>query len=398
MRIAVWAACAAAVVFPACGSKKPSYEASAVTAPSGASGAHEAEGQYLRRDLVSDGFLPAEQPPDADLVNAWGLAALPTSPWWIADNGTALSTLYDGDGEKQALRVAIPGAGGAPAAPTGLVANTTTDFVIMMGPTTAPARFMFASEDGTLSAWTLTTPPSTTAVGVIDNSASGAVYKGLSLASTAAGSRLYATNFHEGVVEVFDGAFAPVPSPGAFMDPAIPAGFAPFGILAAGGVVYVTYAKQDADRHDDVQGPHLGFVDAYATDGTLLHRVASRGKLDAPWGLAVAPADFGPHSGRLLVGNFGDGHIVSYALHGDRGDGRRDRIDMAERGRDDDDDGGGAGRYLTARGGRVTIDGLWALAFGNGARAGPTNALFFTAGPGDEAHGLFGRIDFVPGD
>ncbi|HEX8908067.1 MAG TPA: TIGR03118 family protein, partial [Anaeromyxobacteraceae bacterium] len=155
---------------------------------------------------------------------------------------------------------------------------------------------------------------------------------------------------------------------------------APFGIMIHGDTVYVTYAKQDAARHDDVKGPHLGFVSAFGLDGTFLRRVASRGKLDAPWGLALAPADFGQASGRLLVGNFGDGHIVSFRLAGEG----------------DDDGGNGNGAYLTGPGGRLHVDGLWALAFGNGAVAGPTNVLFFTAGPAGETHGLFGRIDLAP--
>ncbi len=336
----------------------------------------EAEGGiYVQTNLVSDGFVAAKFT-DPDLKNGWGLAALPASPWWVSDNGSGLATLYDKDGVKQARVVTIPGAGGAQGTPTGVMANTTGDFPVTLGATTAPARFIFAGEDGTISAWTLTDPPSAMAAIVVDNSASGAVQKGLAVASTPGGSRLYVTNFHEGTVEVYDGSFAPAPSAG-FVDPGIPAGFAPFGIRAIGELVYVTYAMQDADREDDVAGQHLGYVSAFGLDGTFLRRIASRGKLNAPWGLALAPSDFGRHSGRLLVGNFGDGHIVSFAADGS-----------------EDDDGGGA--YLTAKGGRVTIDGLWGISFGNGAAAGPTNALFFAAGPGDEEHGLFGRIDFMP--
>lgn len=347
--------------------------------------AADVEGHYVTRNLVSDGTIAADHV-DANLVNAWGLTALPATPWWVADNGTGVATLYDQAGVAQPqpkpLVVALPGAG-APAAPTGAASNATCDFVITLDGTTAPARFLFASEDGTISAWTRPPPPAplpTHAVVVVDHSAAGAVFKGLALAATPAGSRLYATNFHDAVVEVFDGAFAPVAAPGAFVDPGIPAGFAPFGIMIHGDTVYVTYAKQDAARHDDVKGPHLGFVSAFGLDGTFLRRVASRGKLDAPWGLALAPADFGQASGRLLVGNFGDGHIVSFRLAGEG----------------DDAGGDGNGAYLTGPGGRLHVDGLWALAFGNGAVAGPTNVLFFTAGPAGETHGLFGRIDLAP--
>ncbi len=365
----------AALALAACGPSGMARSASAVQSP---------DGQYVQQNLVSDGFVAAKLldpacPGSCNLVNGWGIAALPTSPWWVSDNGSGKATLYDGDGNPQALVVSIPGAGGAPGAPTGVVANTLGAFPVTLGTTTAAARFIFAGEDGTIAAWTLTTPPSTTAALVADESASSAVFKGIALAPTSAGPRLYVTNFRAAKVEIFDGSFMPVSAPGAFTDPGIPAGFAPFGIRAIGDVVYVTYAKQDAARHDDVAGKHLGYVSAFSTDGTFLRRVASRGKLNSPWGLALAPADFGPHSNRLLVGNFGDGHIVSYALS------------PADDGEDDD-----AGTYLTAKGGRVTIDGLWGLSFGNGARAGPTNALFFAAGPGGEAHGLFGRIDFVP--
>jgi uncharacterized protein (TIGR03118 family) len=211
----------------------------------------------------------------------------------------------------------------------------------------------------------------------------GAVYKGLAIATTAAGDRLYATDFRGGHVDVFDDTFTQLSMPGAFVDPGIPDGFAPFGIQAAGGLILVTYAKQDGAKHDDVAGKHLGFVSAFTTDGTFVRRIASRGKLDSPWGLALAPATgFGRASGKLLVGNFGDGHLIAYSLDGQDDDG------------EDEDDGGA---YLTGAGGRIRIDGLWGIGFGNGAAAGPVNTLFFAAGPGGEAHGLFGRIDFVAG-
>jgi uncharacterized protein (TIGR03118 family) len=348
-----------------------------------ASTARAEVGRYAVRNLVSDGAVAAEHV-DPNLVNAWGLTALPATPWWVSDNGTGVATLYDQDGVAQPqptpLVVALPGAG-EPAAPTGAAANTTSEFVITLDGTTAPARFLFASEDGTVSAWTRPPPPApapTHAVVVVDHASAGAVFKGLALAATPAGARLYATNFHDAVVEVFDGTFAPVTAPGAFVDPGIPAGFAPFGIQVAGGAVYVTYAKQDAAGHDDVAGHGLGFVSAFGLDGAFLRRVASRGKLDSPWGLAIAPPSFGPASGHLLVGNFGDGHIVVFPL--------------------DADDAEDRGKYLHGLHGRIEIDGLWALEFGNGAAAGPANVLFFTAGPQDESHGLFGRIDLVAGD
>src|SRR5881296_4694151 len=322
---------------------------------------------YEQHNLVSDGAVPADLV-DAALVNAWGLVASATSPWWIADNGADLSTLYNGTtGAKQALTVSIPGA------PTGVVFNGGTGFAVSNGTATAPARFIFATEEGTILGWSPAVAL-TQAVVAVDNSAGGAVYKGLAIASTAAGDRLYAANFHAGTVDVFDAAFHPVL--GGFTDADLPPGYAPFGIRNLGGTIYVTYALQDADKHDDVAGEGHGFVNAFDTDGHLLRRVASRGRLNSPWGLALAPADFAAVSGDLLVGNFGDGHINAFDPGHFRGDG-----ELRQQG------------LLHAADGRpIAIDGLWALAFGNGAAAGPTNALFFTAGPFGEQHGLFGKL------
>jgi len=326
---------------------------------------------YEQHNLVSDGAVPADLV-DPVLVNAWGLVASATSPWWVADNATGFSTLYNGNtGAKIGLTVSVPGA------PTGIVFNGGAGFVVANGAAQGPARFIFASEDGTISGWNPAVPPpptSTHAQVAVDNSASGAVYKGLAIAVTSVGDRLYATNFHAGTVDVFDASFHAVP--GGFTDPDLPAGYAPFGIRALGGVIYVTYALQDADKHDDVAGVGHGFVNAFDTDGHLLRRVASRGRLNSPWGLAVAPADFGQFGGNLLVGNFGDGRINAFDLQRFEGNG-----ELQER-----------GQLHAADGAPVAIDGLWALAFGNGAGAGPTNALFFTAGPFDEEHGLFGKV------
>jgi uncharacterized protein (TIGR03118 family) len=356
-------------------------------------------GPYVRQDLVSDGFLPADHL-DANLVNGWGIAHLPTSPWWVSNNGTATSTLYDGAGIAQPLVVTVTGAGGAAAAPTGVVANPGAGFIVTSGGGSGPARFIFASEDGTISGWNPGVPPPvapatrSTVTTVMVTSPSGAKYKGLAIASTASGDRLYATDFHNGRVDVFDGTFSPVVMPGAFVDPRLPAGYAPFGIQEANGTIYVTFAKQDDEASDEVAGRHLGFVSAFGTDGTFLRRIASGGKLNAPWGLALAPdTGFGRASGKLLVGNFGDGHVIAYRLAGrghsdDHGDGEDGH---------GGDRGDGDGAYLTGRHGPIAIDGLWGIGFGNGASAGAVNTLYFAAGPDDEAHGLFGRIDFVPG-
>ena len=322
---------------------------------------------YEQHNLVSDGAVSADLV-DAGLVNAWGLVASTTSPWWVADNGTDRSTLYNGNtGAKVPLTVSVP------SAPTGIVFNGGSGFVVSRGTASGPARFVFATEEGTVLGWNPAVAL-TQAVVAVDNSAGGAVYKGLAIASTASGDHLYAANFRAGTVNVFDASFHPVS--GGFTDPGLPPGYAPFGIRNLGGTIYVTYALQDADKKDDVAGVGHGFVNAFDTDGNLLRRVASTGRLNSPWGLALAPADFGQFSGNLLVGNFGDGHINAFDLDRFQGNG-----ELQQR-----------GQLHAADGRPIAIDGLWALAFGNGAAAGPTNALFFTAGPFDEEHGLFGKL------
>jgi len=326
---------------------------------------------YAQHNLVSDGAVAADHV-DAALVNAWGLVASATSPWWIADNGTDSSTLYNGNtGAPLSLRVGVAGS------PTGVVFNGGSSFVVRNGTDSGPARFIFATESGTILGWNPTVAPRR-AVIAVDNSTAGAVYKGLAIATTPAGARLYATNFHGGAVDVFDAAFHHVP--GGFVDATLPPGYAPFGIRNLGGTIYVTYALQDAERHDDVAGVGHGFVNAFNTQGQLLRRVASQGRLNSPWGLAVAPSNFGAFSGNLLVGNFGDGHINAFDL------GRfQETGELQQR-----------GELHATTGQPLAIDGLWGLDFGNGAAAGPTNALFFTAGPFDEQHGLFGRLVASP--
>ena len=332
---------------------------------------------YSQHNLVSDVAGLADHH-DANLVNAWGLASSPTSPWWISDNGTGRSTLYNvGTGAIPAI-FTVPGAGGNQSAPTGMVFNGGAGFVVSNGGTgsPSPARFIFASEDGTISGFR-----GAPIVVAADNSASGAVYKGLAIDNPATGTLLYATNFHAGTVDVFNSTFHPVTMPGTFTDPALPAGYAPFGIQNIGGTIYVTYALQDADKHDDVPGVGHGFVDAFDVGGNLIRRVASRGRLNSPWGLALAPSNFGFFSGDLLVGNFGDGKINAFdpaKLNG--------RGEFQQRG------------PLHAADGRpIEIDGLWALGFGKGAaNNGPQTTLFFTAGPGDEQHGLFGTLVVAP--
>jgi uncharacterized protein (TIGR03118 family) len=316
---------------------------------------------YTVMPLVSDqpGVAPNT---DSNLVNAWGLAAGPTSPWWVADNETDLSTLYRGsDGLPQALVVGVDGG------PTGLVFNSTAGFVL---PTGGVARFIFASEDGKIRGWNPAQGTST--VVVADQSGADAIYKGLAIADTDAGPRLYAADFHNARVDVFDGSFGLVPDSG-FVDSSLPSGYAPFGIQTIGDRIFVAYAKQDEDAEDEVAGQGLGFVDAYDTAGHLLARVALHGQLNAPWGLAWAPDSFGRFGGDLLVGNFGDGQINAYAEH--------DGTFTHE------------GELRDESGRSLSIDGLWALQFGMGGNNGPAGTLFFTAGPEDETHGLFGQIN-----
>jgi uncharacterized protein (TIGR03118 family) len=319
---------------------------------------------------------------DADLVNGWGIAALPTSPWWVNDNGTHRSTLYNGNtGAKVALTVDVAGAGGQPANPTGIVANTSAEFVITgsSGATTA-ARFIFDGEDGAISAWN----GGTSSV-VKATSTNGAIYKGLATGTVGSGvdakSYLYAADFHNNHVDVYNGSFALQDWGSAFVDPGLPAGYAPFGIQNIAGRIFVTYAKQDADAEDEIAGPGLGFVSAFGTDGSFGGRVALGGDLDAPWGLAWAPSSWGHFGGHLLVGNFGDGRINGYRESGGSWEAR--------------------GHLKGTDHQPITIDGLWGIGFGNnngsnGGGAGPTTTLFFAAGPDDESHGLFGSVSAAP--
>ena len=289
---------------------------------------------------------------DASLVNGWGLSAGPTTPWWVSDNHTNSSTLYSGTGVKAALTVSVPGG------PTGTVFNgDSTAF--------AGSRFLFSNEAGQILGWA----PGTTAA-TVRASAPGAIFKGLTILN----GKLYATDFHNGKVDVFDSSFAAVPA--AFTDKTIPKGYAPFGIQALGGNIFVTYALQDAKGEDELDKPGKGFVDEFTPDGTLVAHIAKQGgknaPLNAPWGLATAPQRFGVFAGDLLVGNFGNGRISAYEQRGSKWVYR--------------------GQLRKGDGTIVVIDGLWAIAFGNGAAAGPVTSLYFAAGPNDEAAGAFGVI------
>ena len=320
---------------------------------------------YVVHPLVSDGAVPAAHT-DTQLKNGWGLAARPTSPWWVADNGTNLSTLYDSTGAKQALAVSVAGG------PTGMVANLTTSFVVGSGTTARPALFIWASEDGIIRGWNPTSS-ATTALVAVDNSPEHAIYKGLAIATGPDGPELYVTDFHNAKVDVYGGNWAPINTPGAFVDPKLPAQYAPFGIQTIGTRIFVTYAKQGKGAEDERHAEGLGIVDVYDTAGTLLGRVAMHHHLNAPWGLALAPASFGPFAGDLLVGNFGSGRINAYE--------EQPNGTFEPRGELRGEDGK-----------PIEIDGLWALEFGNAGANGSPDTLFFTAGPNDENDGLFGSI------
>jgi uncharacterized protein (TIGR03118 family) len=341
----------------------------AATPTSSGHAAGPATNSYKLRRLVADqpGHAKATDP---QLVNAWGLAAGPTTPWWVNAADSDVSTLYDGKGAIVPLVVDVAGG------PTGLVFNGGTDFVVSNGSASGPSLFLFATEDGKINGWNPNVPPpapSTHSFVVADRSNVEAGYKGLAIASTASGDVLYAADFHNARVDMFDGSFTVVSTSSTFVDPDMPDGYAPFGIQTIGDTIYVTYAKQDAEAGDEVTGKGRGFVDAFDTSGAFLARVASRHVLNAPWGLAMAPADFGSFSGDLLVGNFGDGLIHAFSQTAS-GSYRQ------------------VGVLRNRHGKLLFIDGLWAIAFGNDDAAGPSNALYFTAGPDDEAHGLFGKV------
>jgi uncharacterized protein (TIGR03118 family) len=346
-------------------------------------------------------------PVDPNLVNPWGVGESSTSPFWISDNGMGLSTLYLTDGTKLGLKVSIPAPGadpfGSDGAPTGVVFNTASASGAFMvfgcsaggSPAHAPATFLFATEDGTIVGWNGAVGPKATDgscpgfVGtnthaIIAFTQADAVYKGLAIGTAMVGPGsspttvpvLYATNFHNGTVDVFDGSFG-TPSnlpAGAFADPGLPKGYAPFNIVPVGGRLFVTYAVQDADAHDDVAGQGHGIVDTFTPEGKMLARFAQHGQLDSPWGVAPAPASFGEAAGKLLIGNFGNGHINIF----------------------DPTTGEFLDKLRNTHGQALVIDGLWTIMFGNGVNGGKSTLLYFTAGPNDESDGLFGSI--APGE
>ena len=334
-----------------------------------------AENLYSVHKLVSDVPIPGESPApfiDSDLVNGWGISHGATSPWWVSDNRTSKSTIYAISvvngiymaTKNNSLVVTVPGP------PTGQVRNDSTDFKVDAGTGLLASRFIFATDDGRIAGWNGVGTVAITAASTPD-----AVYLGLAICSSGGNNFLYAANFAAARIDVFNATFGDGSGDlaGNFTDPGIPAGYAPFGIQNIGGEIFVAYAKQNpAEPDEELHCAGCGYVSVFGTDGTFHERVASQGELNAPWGLAMAPADFGKFSGDLLVGNFGDGRIHAF-----------------RKGQDGwEEHGVMKGTDHTP----IEIDGLWGIGFGNGVNAGPTNTLFFAAGPDDETHGLFGSI------
>ncbi|MBS0587183.1 MAG: TIGR03118 family protein [Proteobacteria bacterium] len=315
--------------------------------------------------VTDDQSAHAAQITDAGLINAWGLSYAPTGPFWVSANGTGTSPLYSVDPATQvtskvSLTVTIPGAGNV----TGQVFNNDTSAF-------NGDRFLFVSEDGTVSGWRSALGATAETLAV---ASATSLYKGAAFSTIAGDSYLYAANFHTGAVDVYKGSALSPSLSGTFTDPALPSGYAPFNIQNLGDKLYVTYAQQDPLSPDEVAGPGLGLVDEYDLQGNLLARIATGGSLNAPWGLAIAPSSFGAMAGALLVGNFGDGHINAF-----------DPVTHAF-----------LGQVLGNDGKPLAIDGLWAISPGNDGLAGSSHLLYFTAGPDDESHGLFGVLTPVP--
>jgi uncharacterized protein (TIGR03118 family) len=323
---------------------------------------------FATKTLVADQGTDAAHL-DSHLVNAWGIAFNPTAFVWVANNGTSTSTLYDGNGVPQTLVVAIPSGTAGAAAPTGIVYNGTSDFKVTENGVTGASPFIFVGEAGTVSGWSPTVDRNNAVIAV--DTGGNAVYKGLAIGAYNGANYLYAADFHNNRIDVYDANWQKATLPGNFADPNLPTGYAPFGIQAIGDRIYVAYAQRATIGDDDVKGAGLGMVDVYDMAGNMVKRLVTGGALNAPWGLAMAPANFGDFSNALLVGNFGDGKINAY----------------------NPTTGAFVGTLQKADHTPIVIDGLWGIAFGNGVQNQPTNTLFYTAGPGDEAHGVYGRID-----
>lgn len=334
--------------------------------------------RFIVHNLVSDmaGFAAQTDP---NLLNPWGIALSPTGPFWLSNNHSGTATVYNTAGQPfpsgnaLTVKIPLPRSGSSLSSPTGQVFNSTLAFEVAPG---KPASFIFATEEGTISGWNSSVNAGQ-AVLMVDNS-SNAVYKGLALAGNSSGPLLYAANFAAATIDVFDGKFQPVTAPGGFKDPSLPSGFAPFNIQKIGRRLLVTYALQDSSKHDDIAGQGNGFLNVFDTDGNLKQQLISKGPLNSPWGMTLAPQFFGDFSSTLLVGNFGDCHVNAF--------------DLAT--------GEFLGTLQDAAGGPLKAEGLWALQTGNGHNGGDSNLVYFTAGISGggriEDHGLFGSIEVAP--
>jgi uncharacterized protein (TIGR03118 family) len=327
---------------------------------------------FLQHNLVADQPGIADFT-DPNLVNPWGIYVSGASPFWVSDAGTGVATVYSSNGTASATKPTIPPSakGSSPAVPTGGIFNGTGGFLVQG----KVPSFIFVTADGTVSAWA-SAVSATAAQLMVDNSSSGAIYYGLAVSSTTATTAplLYAANFHSGGVDIFDTNFKPVSMPGAFVDPSVPSGYAPFNIQNLGGKLYVTWALQNSKQNFAVSGAGDGAVSIFDLNGHLLQHVATGGPLDAPWGVAIAPATFGAFAGDLLIGNFGDGAINAF----------------------NPTTGVPLGALQDQNGNTVHIPGLWGLLFGNGGNGGDPNLLYFVAGAANQEHGLLGSLQAAP--
>jgi len=354
---------------------------------SGSQMASQTTSGFTDTALVSNkaGVVATTTTLDANLSNPWGLVTAPGLPFWIADNNSNVASLYSGSGQIQTnavtgsttTAISIPAsATGVAANPTGQVYNGTGGFLVPTSNGQETSLFIFSGEGGTIAAWAKDS--GATAVTAYDDGLSNgtehAVYKGLALGSVNGASFLYATDLHNNKVDVFDTNFAkPAAMQGKFIDPTMPAGFVPFGIAALNNQLYVSYAMQDTAMHDETTGAGLGYIDVFDFSGNFISRFASAGPLNAPWGMALAPAGFGSFDGDLLIGNFGDGTINIFAPNG-----TSLATDMGP---------------LTLNGGApFAVAGLWSLVFGDGDSDKPLTTLFYTAGFADQTDGVFGSI------
>ncbi|MFL6427812.1 MAG: TIGR03118 family protein [Acidobacteriaceae bacterium] len=347
----------------------------AVSLTAASSAVTYAQQHYTQTNLVAD-TPGAAKITDPNLVNSWGLARSSTSPWWVADNGTGLSTLYDGTGNIAKLVVTIPpgSSSSQTGTPTGMVFNGTPGFELA---STKPAIFLWVTEDGTISGWNPGVQPTTAVIKV--NEKEKSVFKGATIATVnvpvlGALSFLYVADFRKGRVQVYDSNFHHIPiSEELFDDDQLPHGFAPFNVQNIGGNIFVSFAQQDAAKHDEVDGAGLGYVDVFSPAGKLLLRLQHGNWFNAPWGMVQASSDFGAFTHDILIGQFGSGEILAF----------------------NPVTGHFKGKLLDASNQPITIDGLWGLSFGNDAGAGPATTLYFASGPDSEQHGLFGSLTAV---